>query len=229
MRWYLKTERGTEGPYSIRQLVLRALAEDETADTAMVRGENDPEWYAASEESALLKEFERRIKNRTRTGSGEAPKKPAQNKTETFETLFRIAVEDEVLTTEEINMLSPLAVAAGLASDLPGAEKLIINRGKAYGCTIESAVEEQETAPEPEGSGPPSPPRPSGPPAPPRSREYSHDDGAVTTHNLTAEEVAEKVRAAPEKSHVVWTKGMENWVAVADVDAIYSLVQNEKG
>ena len=226
MRWYLKSGRGTEGPYTIRQLVLRAIHEGETAETATIKGETDPDWFSAADEESVKKEFERRLRNRKRKPAETAKAPESSGESSAFETLFQVAVEDKLLTRDEIAMLAPLALAAGMGTDLASAEQVIIHRGRAYGCVIEEGQEAAPAEPTPPAGQAPPPPRgDAGPPPPPRAAVYSYDDGIQTEHNLSAQQVAERVRAQPEGKHMVWTQGLETWASVADVAEIQALIE----
>jgi membrane protease subunit (stomatin/prohibitin family) len=229
MRWYLRTSRGTEGPYTIRQLVLRSLAEDETVETAVIRGEDDPDWFSAGDEESVRKEFERRQKNRSKSQSKDRSEDEKKG-VAPFETLFSVAVEDQILTREEINLLAPLAVAAGMAQDIAGAQRIVIQRAKAYGCEVEPEFEAQVAATEENSTaGAPPPPRPSTQaPPPPRPTMYAYDNGTETLHDLTASQVMESVKTNPEGNHLVWSPGMTNWVAVNDVPEIQSLLGTDE-
>ena len=228
MQWMLQSSRGVEGPYSVRQLVLRAISDGLDESTSQVRGVDDPDWFGADTEDVLVREFQRRLaKGRKRLQNTKDSKDKSQ-----FETVFKVAVDDAVLTDDELQMLVPMALAAGIGKDENSARKIIMQRAKAYGCTYEAG--EPQEAPEPSGGPPPPPPPapsaqgapPPPPPPPPTAAEptFSYNDGKETLSDLTASQVAEKVGEAPDGYHVVWNADLGGWKTPAEVESIASLL-----
>ena len=227
MQWMLQSSRGVEGPYSVRQLVLRAISDGLDEASSQVRGVDDPDWFSADTEDVLVREFQRRLaKGRKRLQNT----KDSQDKSQ-FETVFKVAVDDAVLTDDELQMLVPMALAAGIGKDEASARKIVLQRAKAYGCTYEPEAEEPEPEPETAAAPPPPPPPPSAeaappPPPPPPAPEptFSYNDGKETLSDLSASQVAEKVKAAPDGYHVVWNADLGGWKTPAEVESISALL-----
>jgi len=221
MKWYLESSGGSEGPYNVRHLVLRALAEGLTADTARVRGEGDPEWFPAAQEEVLLKEF----RKRQRVAHQENRNKRQEiNDVDTFEKLFALSVVDDVLKEKELLMLIPIAIKAGMAATEEGAAELIKIRAKAVGCVLENNRTPTQVDQSSNQNVCPPPP----PPPPKINIQYSYNDGKETLHNLSPEVIAEKIMDDPNGYHIVWKQGMVGWVNANDIDDIAKLLRQKK-
>lgn len=175
-----------------------------------------------------MREFQRRLaKGRKRLQNT----KDSQDKSQ-FETVFKVAVDDAVLTDDELQMLVPMALSAGIGKDEDSARKIILQRAKAYGCTYEPGEPEEPEAVEESAAPPPPPPPPSAqmapppPPPPPPAAEptFSYNDGKETLSDLTATQVAQKVREAPDGYHVVWNADLGGWKTPAEVESISTLL-----
>lgn len=246
-RWYLRLESGDAGPYSARQVVLRALSEGLSADNSEVRAESDPAWFMAETEDTLRREFERRAP----TGSSIAKRKD-QDAIALFERMFSVAAQDLVFTSDELELLVPLARTAGIAASDSAARDAIVRRAKAYGCTIKDAevsspvanvgskapTGRSSTSPEampantPSStktqsqdvdSEPPPPPPPQSeppPPAPPSTVRFSYYDGEVKQKGLSASQVAKLITANPTGYHVVYNPALGKWTPATELEVI---------
>lgn len=213
MRWFLRSDSGELGPYTMRQLVRRAVVDGLDLDSAWVRGEHDPEAFPATTEQALVREFARTTASMQRvTGETAAADTDAAHRQ--FEAVFRVALSDSVLTGDELAMLMPLALRARIAVDEVEARQVIEQRARAYGCRVEAASL-GEDAPRP----PPPPRRPATAPAQ-QQEQFDYYDGENTMRRQTAGDVAHRVAAAPDGYHVVWVRPLDQWMNPTEVPAI---------
>ena len=132
-RYYLRGDRGVEGPYSPRQLVLRAAGCGLDLESTLVRPETGGDWLDASSIVAIENEFARRG-----VRAMEAPRGGAPPGVETFERSLEMALADAVLSEEELAILVTLCQAAGLATDVAAARAYVVRRTKALGCASPS-------------------------------------------------------------------------------------------
>ena len=218
--WYLRTQTGIEGPYSVRQLVLRAESSSMTPDTVMVRRQGEDDWYTADETDEIAAEFGRR----SRGGLAEARAIPAKapSATEMFEKTLLMALSDGILTQDEMDLLIPLATASGVAATPEKAREYLLFRAGAVGCQVAGSppsAADFKPAPAP-------PPLQLAPPQPPPLRlgsVYCYSNGIEQHQGLTAQAVAARIRATPDGVHMVWTAGMADWLSaleVAEIDAL---------
>ena len=137
-RWYVRTDRGVEGPYTARQLVLRACASGLEADSTLVRSEMGGDWLDATTVDDLTIEFSRRaarapaLPGLTR-GQGAAG---SPSGVDMFERSLEMAVADAVVTEDELAILCTLCQGAGLAADPAAARAYVLRRAKALGCSV---------------------------------------------------------------------------------------------
>jgi membrane protease subunit (stomatin/prohibitin family) len=209
-RWYLRTSSGVEGPYAARQVAIRALASGLDADGALVREEGTDAWLSAGEVEAIAGEFAKRARPALTTTHREA-----ESAVDSFERALTVAVADGILTQDELALLVPLARAARLAPDEGTATEYVRMRAKALGA--------RTADPEP-------PPLPSHaialePPPLPVTEMYVYSDGTDRFPGLTADAIAQRVRAAPQGVHLVWKAGMPNWLPAREIAAIRTLVE----
>jgi len=223
MKWYMRTDDGEVGPYSVRQLVRRAVVDGLGADSAWVRGEHDPDWFPAATEEVLVREFGRTTASMRRV-TGENVAADAHRRQ--FESVFRVALSDSVLTDDEMAMLVPLAIQAGMARDGASARRAIEQRARAYGGQIETTphAEEDQAPPPP----PPLPPGVGGARAHSPTVLFDYNNGAETLRRQTAADVARKVLEAPDGYHVVWTRSLGNWMSAAEVPSIADEMNNQR-
>jgi hypothetical protein len=134
-RWYLRGDRGVEGPYTARQLVLRAASSGLDAESTIVRPELGGDWLDASAVDEVVAEFGRRSARSLAlpmsTGGGRSG---GPSGVDMFERSLDMAVADAVLTEDELAILCSLCEAAGLAADAAGARAYVLRRAKALGC-----------------------------------------------------------------------------------------------
>jgi hypothetical protein len=205
-RWYLRTPRGIEGPFSARQLVLRARAAGIDAERAEVRTEHGAAWGFAAEEPALIAEFHRRA-------DALRPSLPPTSDAPSafFERALASAVGDGVVTGDELGILASLAESSGLAT-YAGAREYVIHRTRALGCALGGAADATGD-------------RMSPPPPPVRTWVYSN--GVEEIRGLGAEAVARRVCSAPDAEHRVWAPGMDAWARAIEVDEIRRALGSE--
>ena len=224
--FYLRTANGQEGPYSVRQLVLRAIADGQELSEIEVRGVSDPDWFSAEMEEVIAREYERRIRRvgrRVRKKGAESGE--AQG---LFESVFNVALADKVLSSDELKMLAPMAVNAGLAQSNEAAMTYIKGRALQLGCEVEedaSAVDASD-ADEP----PPTPNLGDEPPPPPVISKpavtYAYFDGDQQRKGLTAAEVVALYQGNPDGAHMVWRKGFDDWTSVQEVDELRATIES---
>jgi hypothetical protein len=203
-RWYLRTDRGVEGPYGARQLVLRAAAAGLDDGTAMVREERSSAWQPAEDVDALAAEFGRRATSKGVAHGGSA--------VQLFEHALAAAAADRVVSRDELDLLAGLALGGGLAPDHGAALDYVVNRARALGCSV--AAQALDAPPMPTAAAPPPPP----------VTTYSYSNGIDQIDGLGAEAIAARIRKAPDGHHVVWRPGMAQWSAAADVADIGRLL-----
>lgn len=201
-RWYLRTERGVEGPYGARQLVLRAISAGLAASTASVRADRSSDWLPLEAVEELAAEFHRR--------GGDAPRGlgAGANAAQGFELALTAAARDGVLSRDELGLLAGLAEGAGLARGVEAAEQYVIQRAKALGCSLEATSL---------GA--------SAPPMLPAQVVFSYSNGMEQSDGLSADAVAARVSRLPDGVHLVWRPGMSQWTPARDVPEIVRLVR----
>jgi membrane protease subunit (stomatin/prohibitin family) len=181
-RYFIVGDRGVEGPYDAKRLVLVVLSGGKRLEDVRIRQEGDPAEIAISamDEPPIRQEYERRA-NRTA---------PSASKGDlgVFESVFEAAAKDGVMTDDEISMLAPLAVRARLASSESDARVVIAARARAIGCSIGTATPASAAA----------------------SYAYSVDGGAPE-NGLDATAIARRVAAEPGRKHWVWQAGFDGW------------------
>jgi membrane protease subunit (stomatin/prohibitin family) len=191
-RWYLRSNAGIEGPYSARQLVLRAGANNFDASTALVRREGASDWEEAITVEALRTEFTRRD---DAVGKSRGAR-PVERNLDVFEASFATAVADGVVTTDEKQMLVGLAVRLGLVQDEQEGQRYVVQRAKAVGCAL--------------GEGAAASSAKGGPPLF-LQRVFVYTNGVEQVAGLSADAVAARVRAIPDGVHMVWREGLPDW------------------
>lgn len=190
-RYFIVGDRGAEGPYDAKRLVLVILSTGKRLEDVRIRQEGEPTEIAISamDEPALRQEYERRA-NRTAAPA-------AKGDLGVFEQVFEAAVKDRVLSDDEIAMLAPLAVRARLATSESDARTVIAARARAMGCMV--------------GGGAAAPTAPGA-----ATGAYSYSvDGGAPENGLDAMAVARRIAASPGRKHWVWQPGFEAWRAAA--------------
>lgn len=211
MRWFLLVDGDEQGPFTIRQVVRRALKNGLSATSAMVRGEHDPDFFAAETEDALVREFRRTAASVAQARDGGAAPQGALRQ---FENAFAVAMRDGKLSSDELDLLVPMAVAAGIAQEEGQARAVVLRRAQAHAVAPASASSAVR---------PPPPP----PPPPKRAHAavvYSYNDGSETVDGQTAADVAARIRAEPDGYHVVYSPALGAWRSGCDVAEIAALL-----
>ncbi len=213
-RWYLRGPSGVEGPYVLRQLVLRVSSLRLDAASAWIRRPGEEEWLLIGDVPDAAAEFARRS---TAAPAPAASSPGAPSPVDAFERALSVAAADRVITRDEMPLLSMLAVAAGLAASELAAVSYIGVRARALGCAVE------EAAPSPPAASPDAGP----PPMPPPDTSgvtFNYSDGQTQSAGLSPDAVAERVRANPFGTHLVWTPGMAAWSKAVDVEVVRRLL-----
>ncbi|MBM4374891.1 MAG: SPFH domain-containing protein [Deltaproteobacteria bacterium] len=224
-KYYLRGPGGVEGPYPPRQVALRAASLKLQADTVFVRAPGATDWEIGADIPDIARELEKRLAHApvsSPTAAGVVP-----SPTDAFERALTVAVADKVLTVDELDLLSMLAVGANLAKDDESARQYVTIRARALGCDVQTSAPAPEPVPD---AAPPSMPQPpplsaSAPGGPPPLRlgtVYVYDNGMQRTEGLSAKAVATRVKAAPDGVHMVWWNGAADWSSADEVEAIRS-------
>ncbi len=196
-RYFMVGERGPEGPFDAKRIVLLILSSGKSPSSIRIRPEGEPAEVSicALDEPAIRTELDRRTSRPTTDAK--------RSDVAVFESVLEAAARDKVISPDEIAMLVPLARAAGLATTEAEARGVIESRARAIGCTIEV-----KPAPEPG-----------------RSALFSHScDGGPPESGLSADAVVSKVKARPGSKHWVWAEGFDGWRPVESIPEIRVLL-----
>lgn len=231
MKFYLRGPGGVEGPYPARQVALRAVSLRLQPDGVFVRPPGSTDWLVATDVPEIAAEIEKRQAKAPPTSTRDVPM-AATSPTDVFERALAVAVADKEITTDELELLGTLALAANLGAESEAARAYVVTRARALGCTFPSAT----PAAPPPGAPPPAAPPPAaevGSPASPSSggppplrvgTVYIYDNGVQRTEGLSAKAVASRVKAAPDGVHMVWWNGAPDWTPADEVEAIKALL-----
>ena len=226
VKYYLRGPGGVEGPYPPRQVALRAASLRLEPDAVFVRMPGATDWEIGSDVPEIASELDKRIA-KTPPSVGRESGVAAATPHDAFERGLQVAAYDKVFTTDEVDLLGMLAVAANLAKDVESARQYVLIRARALGCEF------REVPPAPPAIEPSLPPPPSSPPqaaastqgtgGPPLLRvgtAYIYDNGVNRTEGLSAKAVATRVKTAPDGVHMVWWNGAADWTPADEVDFI---------
>lgn len=206
-RYYLQTPSGIEGPYPVKQLVLRIESLHQTVESSLVRIHGTAEWAIASDQAEIAAEFTKRHPQTTSVTQA-LPVAQRSNLIDLFERALR-AIQTAAQTSPElIDSLAQLAVDAGLAPSQIVAHNYVTTRLMAL---------RSENRP-----GPPALPPPLDETEEP---SFVYDNGIERIEGLSAESVAARVNAVPDGVHRVWRPGMPKWLKASDVQEIKRLLE----
>jgi membrane protease subunit (stomatin/prohibitin family) len=192
-RYLVRCPRGNGGPYTPRQAALWVISSGADLATVEVCGSHDGGelWIPIQREPVIMAELGRRgatVQRQDPAGGG-------------FESAFRAAIADGVVTVDEMQMLCAVATATAAASNHQEAEGMIRRRCAAAGCRILAAGE-----------------------TPPAPQTFTYFDGAHQHAGLSAEQVAAQVQMRPDGTHLVWTPQLVEWRDVRAVPEIAALL-----
>ena len=193
-RFIVDGPKGPEGPYSARQVALWILGAGTQADSVRIRFEQDPPDMWTSAAS----EPSIYVELTRRRGGGSASvatSNSGSTSTSPFEIALAQAISDRRITSDEMALLASLAVSGRFAASNADARTIITQRALAANCVIEAA----------EAVG------------------FAYWNGSAQELQLSAAAVAERVRATPSGTHMVWTASLGNWTdarAVPDIAVI---------
>ncbi len=195
-RYLVRCPNGNGGPYTPRQAALWVISSGADPASVEVCGSHDGGdlWIPIEHEPAIMAELGRRgtgLQRPSQAGGG-------------FESAFRAAVADGIVTADELQMLCAVATATGAASNHQEAEGMIRRRCAAAGCRVLAAGE--------------------APPAADTLQRFTYYDGKDQHPDLTAEQVASKVRAGPSETQLVWAPHLVEWRHVREVPEIAALL-----
>ena len=206
-RYYLRSGRGVEGPYLVRQLIVRAETLGLEPAEIEVRQEGAAQWQVLDQIDELAEAW---------TGRQDIRPSPradvAKNSRDAFESALEVALQDGMLTQEELALLVPLVRGAGLAPDAESARAYVVRRARAYGAKVPDSPTDAVKGVSP-------PPLPAD-----AATAYSYSNGVSQVDGLTAEAIAKRVQALPDGMHLVWRVGMDGWKPAGEVDEIAALL-----
>lgn len=194
-RFLVEGPNGPEGPYSARQVALWILGSGKQPDAVRIRFEQDPPEMWTSAASEPSIAVEI---NRRRGGSAAGASAPSVGPpaSSAFETALSQAIADRKITSDEMALLASLALNGKLAASDAEARSMITQRALAANCVVEAA----------------------------NAIGYAYWNGSAQEPQLTPAAVAERIRAAPSGTHLVWTVALGNWTDARSVPDIAALL-----
>jgi membrane protease subunit (stomatin/prohibitin family) len=237
VKYYLRGPGGVEGPYPPRQVALRAASLKLDADSVFVRPPGATEWEVGADVPDVARELEKRLPRPGHSDGRSTVVGASPSPLDAFERALGVAAADNVLTTDELELLATLALGASLAADTTSARHYVTVRARALGCELahrsdDEMLERKPTigvtphaVPEPpqvESPASPSQGASGGPPPLRVGTVYVYDNGIQRIEGLSAKAVALRVKAAPDGVHMVWWSGADDWASAEHVAAIQS-------